>query len=163
MAAIFTAERVFNTAIRIERNGAAFYTRAAEYASDERMRKLLSQLAAAERAHAQTFAQLKRLLLDAPQSSKPAEPDAPVSHYLRNFAKGGIFNMTMDTAKALSEMASLKEILTFAIERERDSILFYTGIKELVPKKSNRASIDAIIYEEMAHLALLSLEFKKLH
>lgn len=161
MPPVFTAEKVFNTAIRIERNGAAFYAAAAKQTSNEAMKKLLLQLSSAERIHAQAYTRLKSMLLKSQEAGKALETDGILQQYLLAFAKGGIFNLTMDTVKALAEMRTIQEILEFSIERERDSILFYTAVKELVPRKLGRSKVDAIIYEEMAHLAILNQELAR--
>ena len=51
---------------------------------------------------------------------------------------------------------SMKEILKSAIEAEKDSIVFYLGMKDAVPEKSGRDKIEAIIKEEMGHIRILS-------
>jgi len=38
---------------------------------------------------------------------------------------------------------------------EKDSIVFYVGIKEAIPPDWGKAKIDAIIREEMGHISLL--------
>ena len=50
----------------------------------------------------------------------------------------------------------MEEILKEAILAEKDSIVFYLGMKELVPENFGKTKIDAIIKEEMAHINLLS-------
>ena len=41
---------------------------------------------------------------------------------------------------------------------EKDSIVFYLGMKEIVPENLGKTKIDQIIKEEMAHIKLLSKE-----
>jgi len=50
----------------------------------------------------------------------------------------------------------MEEILKKAILAEKDSIVFYLGMKEMVPVNSGKTKIDAIIKEEMVHIKLLS-------
>ena len=50
----------------------------------------------------------------------------------------------------------MKEILKAAIMAEKDSIVFYLGMKEMVPEDFGKAKIDIIIKEEMGHIKLLS-------
>ena len=50
------------------------------------------------------------------------------------------------------------EILKSAIEAEKDSIVFYLGMKEAVPKNLGKGRIEAIIKEEMEHIRMLSKE-----
>jgi rubrerythrin len=48
------------------------------------------------------------------------------------------------------------EILKSAIEAEKDSIVFYLGMKEAVPQNLGRDRIEAIIKEEMGHIQMLT-------
>ena len=50
------------------------------------------------------------------------------------------------------------DILKIAIELEKKSILFYLGVKDMVPAKLGKDSIDHIIDEEKGHVVLLSKE-----
>jgi len=50
----------------------------------------------------------------------------------------------------------MEDILQKAIGMEKDSIVFYLGIKELVPERLGKGRIDAIIREEMNHITSLS-------
>ena len=43
-----------------------------------------------------------------------------------------------------------------AIEAEKDSIVFYLGMKEAVPENLGQGRLDHIIKEEMGHIRLLS-------
>jgi hypothetical protein len=58
--------------------------------------------------------------------------------------------------------SSMEEILKSAIEAEKDSIIFYLGMRDLVPEKSGKDKIDAIIGEEKKHIQLLSKELVSL-
>ena len=51
---------------------------------------------------------------------------------------------------------SFKSILSCALQAEKDSIVFYLGMKELVSAKSGQSKIEAIIKEEMSHIQLLA-------
>jgi rubrerythrin len=57
----------------------------------------------------------------------------------------------------------LEGILKEAITAEKDSIVFYLGMKELVPETLGKKRIDAIIKEEMSHIKLLSKELVAVH
>ena len=47
-------------------------------------------------------------------------------------------------------------ILKSAIVAEKDSIVFYLGMKEAVPESFGKGRLDHIIKEEMGHIKLLS-------
>ncbi|MBW1821931.1 MAG: rubrerythrin, partial [Deltaproteobacteria bacterium] len=54
------------------------------------------------------------------------------------------------------DTSTMEKILREAILAEKDSIVFYLGMKEMVPENFGKTKIDAIIKEEMAHIKLLS-------
>ena len=60
------------------------------------------------------------------------------------------------------EQDRIRRILRVAIGLEKDSIIFYLGMKELVPENLGKNRIDKIIKEEMGHIRLLSWFQKKL-
>ena len=54
------------------------------------------------------------------------------------------------------DVTSMRAILKSAITAEKDSIVFYLGIKEAVDESLGQGRIDYIIKEEMGHSKLLS-------
>ena len=54
------------------------------------------------------------------------------------------------------DTGSLEAILKAAILAEKDSIVFYLGMKDLVPENLGQSHLDNIIKEEMSHIKLLS-------
>ena len=56
------------------------------------------------------------------------------------------------------DLSSITEILKSAIEAEKDSIVFYLGMKEAVPESLGQDRINRIIKEEMGHIRMLSKE-----
>ncbi|THB73111.1 MAG: rubrerythrin, partial [Desulfobacteraceae bacterium] len=56
---------------------------------------------------------------------------------------------------------SIEDIVKLAIMLEKESILFYLGIKDLVPPKYGQDKIDDIIREEQKHIIQLNGFLKK--
>ena len=50
----------------------------------------------------------------------------------------------------------MKQILDIAIDLEKKSILYYVGLKELVPQSLGKDNLDKIITEEHKHVAQIS-------
>ena len=50
----------------------------------------------------------------------------------------------------------MEEILKAAITAEKDSIVFYLGMKKAVPERLGSDKVDEIIEEEMRHITMLS-------
>jgi rubrerythrin len=146
----FNADEVFEVAEQIERNGAKFYRTAAESISEENNKKLLLDLAKMEDEHEQTFKTLRSELSADEKIITTFDPDGEAESYLRSLADTRVFyEKQIDTT-------SFKEILKSAITSEKDSIVFYLGMKDVVPSHLGKNKLDAIIKEEMSHIKLLS-------
>jgi len=156
----FNAGEIFEIAEQIERNGARFYRKAAEAATDAEARKLLNDLAAMEDGHEKTFAQMHQDLCRersgwCPELLDPDSTDQGVL-YLRAIAEGRVFDIKSDPSELLTGDESLAHILRTAIGLEKDSIVFYLGIKDAVPENLGRDKMDGLIREEMSHVTLLT-------
>ena len=155
MAIDFNADEIFEMAIRIEANGARFYRKAAGYQSDAQNRTMLEKLGTMEDHHKITFEKMRQHLSDAEKGATTFDPNNEASDYLAAMADthGGEGSPT--AADALTGEESLQEIITIAIGLEKESILFYLGLKDLVPPKYGRDKLDQIINEERRHIIQL--------
>jgi rubrerythrin len=52
-------------------------------------------------------------------------------------------------------MYNIGEVLNYAVAREKDSVLFYVGLKQFVPEK-DRQTVNEIIREEVRHIVKIS-------
>lgn len=156
MGILFSAGDIFEIAIEIERNGAGFYRKAASQTSDTTARQELLELAAMEDDHEVTFTQLKRDLIGDDKTVEWYDAEDEAVLYLQNFAAGQVFDITKNPAEWLTPETTLKQVIEFAMQRERDSVLFFVGMKNLVPTGRGSVKIEAIIKQEMWHIALLS-------
>jgi len=146
----FNVDEVFEMAEQLERNGAKFYRTAAESVSDPEEKKLLTELAVMEDEHEKTFAALRKTLAESDKQSTVFDPMDESALYLRALADTKVF------FKKELDMSSLKSVLKGAILAEKDSIVFYLGMKDVVPEGLGKDKIDAIIKEEMGHIRDLS-------
>lgn len=146
----FNAEEIFEMAEQIEKNGEVFYKAAAEGVSEQAHKDFLLELAAMEVEHGKTFAAMKDELNAAEKEGTVFDPSGEAPLYLKALADTRVFfEKTTDTA-------SMEAILKDAITAEKDSIVFYLGMKDLVSENLGRKRIGAIIKEEMDHIRLLS-------
>jgi rubrerythrin len=152
----FNADEIFEMAEQIERNGAAFYRRAAETQAKAEAKDLLLQLASWEVEHEKTFAAMREQLTDAERASDVFDPDGLAGSYLRAMTANKVFDPKAEPAKRLTGKEKLSDILRTAIGLERDSIVFYVGMQEAVPEHLGRGKITRIIREEMNHVTILS-------
>jgi rubrerythrin len=156
----FNADEVFKMAEQIERNGVSFYLEAAENISDTSVRPLFLDLAAMEVEHEKVFASMRADLSDEEREPAIFDPEGEAALYLRALADLQVFVKEVEgnfiLPADLTEQEKIRKILQAAICLEKESIVFYLGIKELVPAKAGKDKIDKIIKEEMGHIRLLS-------
>jgi rubrerythrin len=156
MSLDFNADEVFEIAEQIERNGAKFYRSCAENITEEKNKQLLLNLAQMEDEHEQTFKMLRSELTQDDKALTTFDPDGQAEGYLKSLADTRVFyEKQIDTT-------SFKEILKSAITAEKDSIVFYLGMKDVVPSHLGKEKLDGIIKEEMSHITLLSKELLEL-
>jgi len=146
----FNADDIFEIAEQLEKNGAKFYRNAANGISDPASKEFLLKLAGMEDEHEKTFHSLRATLTGKEKSPTVFDPQDEAVLYLQALADTRVFFEKEMTG------TSMKEILKSAIEAEKDSIVFYLGMKDAVPEKSGRDKIEAIIKEEMGHIRILS-------
>ena len=158
----FNADEIFEMAEQIERNGALFYRRAAELVKDAEVNKLLLKLAAWEDGHERIFASMRADLSNQEREPMAFDPEDETSMYLRAMADGHVFDVTVNPADKLTGKESAEDILRMAIGQEKDSIVFYTGLKEMISQKTGKERIEEIIKEEMSHIGFLNREIAAL-
>ena len=158
MSIDFNADEVFEIAEQIERNGAKFYRKAAESVSDSDKKEFLINLAEMEDDHEKIFKSMRAELSQNEKMITTFDPEGDSEKYLRALADTRIFY------EKDIKTTSLDEIFKSALTAEKDSIVFYLGMKEVVPKHLGRERLDEIIKEEMSHIRFISdklLELKK--
>ena len=156
----FNADEVFEMAEQIERNGARFYRAASEKFSE--VSQLLLELAAWEDKHEKTFAAMRAELSGTEAEPPVFDPDGQAQLYLQAMADEHIFNIKADPVNQLGNLDRPDEVLKMAMGMERDSIAFYTGLKESVSRRAGKDKVEAIIKEEMNHIAILSQKMEAL-
>jgi len=146
----FNADDVFEVAEQLERNGAKFYQDVAGQVEDEENKTFLTGLSKMELEHEKTFTAMRQELKGKEKESTVFDPEGEAELYLRALADTRVFfEKQIDTA-------TMEGILKAAIQAEKDSIVFYMGMKEVVPEDLGGAKLEKIIHEEMSHLKMLS-------
>ena len=151
----FNADEVFEMAEQIERNAAKFYREAATKASGRQIKDLFLRLAAMEDDHVRTFQQMRTTLSDQDKGGTTFDPEGEASLYLQALADDRGFEGMKGRNVKLTGKESTRELLEIAINAERNSILYYVGLKEMVPTDTGREKVETIIREEVGHAAEL--------
>ncbi|MHC4436648.1 MAG: ferritin family protein [Planctomycetota bacterium] len=155
MVVNLNASEIFEIAVQIERNGAKFYRAAAELFDDSRVHNLFLQLVDWETSHEQVFADMRNELVAQGPELSAFETESDVIFDAQSMAALAVFGNSMGPSAELTGKESITDILKGAIEKEKDSIIFYTGLKDFVPAGTGRDKIADIIKEEMRHIIIL--------
>lgn len=154
MAAFFKSNELYRIAIEMERNGLAFYNEIASKAADDQTRTVYKYLASAEKRHLRIF----KKLLGNRSFSAPHTYRGEYRKYLRALLKDRVFPSS-HLARSRAARSGPTSALKAGINAEKDSILFYMELRDLVPA-SDKIAIDRILGEEKRHLRRLS-EYKE--
>jgi rubrerythrin len=162
----FNADEIFKMAEQIEINGANFYRKMADNISELSIRRLFLDLAAMEDIHKKVFSELRANLSDQDRESTVFDPEGESAQYLRALADLRVFAQDVEDRftipDGLTDTEKYRKVFWAAIGREKESIVFYLGLKGLVPEKLGKDKIDDIIQEEMNHLRILSNKLSSL-
>jgi len=148
----FSGRELIDIAVGIERSGAAFYDYLAESTKKAKIRIMYSKLAAREREHIQTF---QNLLGPAGEYPNPDPYAEEYALYLKTLVDSAVFKNERTAREAAQKAASELEAVEIGIRAEKDSILFYSAIQDLI-RRADADLIGGIIKEEKSHLAQLS-------
>jgi len=150
----YSAFEVFEIAEQVERNGTKFYRTAADIAGNSNVREIFLRLAEWEYKHEKIFSRLKRAnenLTREPTADKPDEmPIEP-----KAMAGLTVFSIKSGPGWKLLGNKTQTDVLRMAIKNERDTAVFYEGLKSFVPIGDGQEKIDEIIKEEMRHITIL--------
>jgi rubrerythrin len=162
MAYDFNVNEVFEMAIQIEANGAKFYRKAAELQQDPDNKAFLEKLARMEDKHKATFEAMRKEVSEKEKQETVFDPANELSMYLKAMADSHGGEGNPDVVESFTGEEPMEEIITTAIGLEKESILFYLGLKDLVPAKYGHDKLDNIIREEKLHIAQLNGFLKKI-
>jgi rubrerythrin len=123
----YNADDIFEMAEQLERNGAKFYREAAANTAESANKDFLMQLAEMEDEHEKTFKALRAELSKQEKKSTVFDPQGEAVLYLRALADTRVF------FEKKIDISVMHEILKSAIEAEKDSIVFYLGMKDALP------------------------------
>ena len=151
----YNADEVFEMAIQIERNGEKFYAISAERSSEPKAKEMLEKLRDMEADHQKIFASLREKISD--QSAEPFvfDPDGQIGMYLRAAADSHIFNVNRDPGDMVKKDAPAKEIMDTAIHFEKDSIVYFLGMQDMVPEKLGKSEIGKLVEKEKKHILFI--------
>ena len=161
MGISFNADEVFEMGMGVEKNGEAYYKKAAELAKDPEIKKVFIHLMQEEVKHYDTFKNLREAL--PPKSSLPTvgDPEGLENLYLDALVKSRLFNNEREAEEMAGKVENEVEALKAALTFEKDTILFFQSMKSMTREDLGRAEIDKLIEEERTHVIRISAEIRK--
>ncbi len=151
MEDMLNAVEVFKIAEQIERDGAEFYRQAARRFAHGGIHDLFVNLVDWELAHAAAFAAMREQLEKENPLIKVSDPDK-----YKAMAALSEFAIRSGTLTELTGAMTIQNVLEMALQKEKDSVTFYNGLKGFVTDKTATQKINDIINEEHHHIELLT-------
>ncbi|MDY6855876.1 MAG: ferritin family protein [Thermodesulfobacteriota bacterium] len=147
----FSGSEIIEAAIQIEKNGYTFYRSLAESMDQKDIKDLFFHLATEEEKHIKNF----EALCDSFKGYKPNNSDEEEYYaYIKSLSDRNVFTKKEGIDEIVKNVKGKEDALSMAMGFEKDSIIFFIEIRDLV-KKSDRIAIDALIHQEREHLRKL--------
>lgn len=150
MSKIFYLSEILQFAVEREQQAADLYQKLSDQATNDERKQLFAGLVQDELGHKAFYADILASVDE--ESSPGVHPGEEYMAYMRQLIEAD--RTTEPLPEDLSSMP-LDDVLDYAIAREKDSVMFYLGLKQYVPK-SAQAKVDIIIEEESKHAALIA-------
>lgn len=151
MGIFFSGGELVNIAVEIEKNGLLFYTALAGRATAPASRQVFAFLAEQEEKHRALFEGMREDAGKQPLDVLTEDYDG----YLKALVDSIIFTDAKGAALKAAELKDEAEALDIGIKAEKDSILFYQEMRQLV-RRRDRVTVGVIVNEERSHLSRLS-------
>ena len=153
MEEVFSQEDVIKTALKFEQISKAFYEAAAQKASDPEMTKIFQFCANEENKHIDI---LQKIFDEMKSGSIKITASTPKDLLYLKFLVESYIAQGADRAINLTKTASTPlEVINYAMDLERDGMLFFLKLYRLVSRKG-RSLITKLIKEEETHIFELS-------
>ncbi len=158
MSIAFSGSELVNIAIGIEKRGIAFYDAITKSTKNATARDVFQNLANMEREHVQIF---QNMLTEAEKYQIPEAYAEKYAAYLQALVDNAVFTDDFITSEMATKAGSDTKALELAISAEKDSILFYYGMKEITLQRA-QLTVNKVLAEEKLHLRQLSKLKKEL-
>ena len=152
MGNIFAGSEIVEIRIQIEKNGRDFYNTLEKKSKNQRASEMFKYLAGEEEKHIKIFQEI----LDKTEKYEPIGLYADEYFaYMNALASEYVFTKENKGEEIAKTIESDKEAVNMGIGFEKDSIIFYEGMKKAVPEYDLKI-VDELIMQEQRHLRILS-------
>ena len=150
MTKLFYLSEVVKFAIEKEKESIALYKKLAENVNSKAEKAMFHLLMQEEKNHEDFYTKLLNTVPK--EQSAGVEENAEYEAYMQEMIAASRSVSTL----SLDKLIDIKVALDYAAAREKDSILFYVGLKNHLPAP-DQSKIDTIIKEEAKHMGKLLL------
>ena len=152
MGNIFAGSEIVELGIEIERNGRDFYNTLTSQSKNQKAGEIFRYLAGEEDKHIKVFQEI----LNKTEKYEPSGLDADEYFaYMNALASEYVFTQKDKGKEIAKTIKSDQEAVEMGIGFEKDSIIFYEGMKKAVPEYGLKV-INELIMQEQSHLKKLS-------
>lgn len=162
MAIAYTADEIFNIGVGIEKNGRQFYESASRIASSAAIKAFFDRLAKWETEHEKLFLSLQSGLSQAAREPVSYDPSGELGLYLKAAADTHIFKVDADIPSLVNQCKTEKQAFAMALTFEKDSVVLYSTMLNLVPEHLGKKDVQKILNEELKHVSIITEEMGKL-
>jgi len=149
---IFAGSEIVELGIQIEKNGRDFYNALVKQTKNQEAKRTFKYLAEEEKKHIEVFSKI----LDSVHKYEPPESyPGEYFAYMNALARDYIFTQKDKGEQIAKKTKNDREAIDWGIRFEKDSILFYQGMKKVIPEYDHRV-VDELIAQEQSHLQQLS-------
>jgi len=150
---LIKAADVLELALELEKNGEAFYRAVARKTGVPEVQALFEDLAQQEVFHYRAFQKLAQTTWDTPLM--PPEEWQEYLSYLQATVQSAFFEGKNKSLAMADQVASDTEAIRMAMGFEKETILFFHDLRDLVPE-GHKETVARIIAEEKSHLRRLA-------
>ncbi len=162
MAITFNADEIYNIAEQIERNGQNFYRDSARRVKESVAKQVLQDLGEMEAGHLKTFQALHAGLTEQAREEITWDPQGEAGAYLKAAADSHVFKTNSDPTSLLKDNTDAREILELALQFEKDSVIYFLGVADMVPDHLGKADVLGLAKQEQGHIALIQRTLSQL-
>ena len=144
---------VFDFAIKAEKDGMAFYTKAAKKFDAEDLKKLFTNLAKEEANHLRIFSDFKvqAELKGTDQTLRNPEID----DYLEAIVQDRLFPKGETVDRRLEKVETVGQACAIAMAAEKNAILLYSELAKLSRDRDQKKFFEKIAKEEKFHMVMV--------
>jgi len=148
MSKLFYLSEIIKFAIEKEQESFNLYEKMATQVTDSELQKIFQRLAQEEVKHKDFYTTMLSTV------KIEQSPGVKENDEYQSYVEALITDSRTVPTITATDFKNTNKVLDYAIAREKDSILFYSGLKNFVAATAH-GSIDTIIREEERHAAIL--------